>query len=55
VALVGVINVVKKYIPHKQCQHLLGDPCKFIFNVLLFLRLCVFGTHVGLVHPLDKV
>ena len=35
-ALVGVINLVKKYIPHKQSQHLLGDPCTYTFNLYYF-------------------
>jgi hypothetical protein len=36
VALVGVINIVKKYIPHKRSQYLLGDSCTYTFSVLLF-------------------
>jgi len=36
VTLVGVINFVKKYIPHKQSQHLLGDPCTYTFNLCYF-------------------
>jgi hypothetical protein len=45
-SLVGVINLVKKYIPHKQSQHLLGDSRTYTFNVLLFFKVVCYLVHV---------